>query len=42
MDDIFLTEEIDGLVEEFSTDKAPGPDGFNNVFTKIILVDYKK
>jgi hypothetical protein len=38
----FLTEEIDGLVEEFPTDKAPGPDGFNDVFTKIILVDYKK
>lgn len=30
----FLKSEIDNIIKEMPTDKAPGPDGFNGVFIK--------
>jgi hypothetical protein len=34
MDATFTVAEIDAIVKELPTDKAPGPDGFNGVFIK--------
>ena len=30
----FSTEEIDRIVKDMPSDKAPGPDGFNGLFLK--------
>ena len=42
----FTTEEIDKVVQEMSSDRAPGPDGFNGCFLKscwhIIKKDFYK
>ena len=42
----FTSEEIEGIVKEMKTDKAPGPDGFNGLFLKkcwhIVKEDFIK
>jgi hypothetical protein len=46
LDTPFTREEIDDVIKEFPTDKAPGPDGFNGKFMKrcwqIIKEDFYK
>jgi hypothetical protein len=34
LDEPFTMEEIDAVVKEMPTDRAPGPDGFNGLFMK--------
>ena len=44
--DPFTTDEIEGVVKNMKTDKAPGPDGFNGMFLRkcwhIIKEDFIK
>jgi hypothetical protein len=46
LDAPFTREEIDNVIKDFSTDKAPGPDGFNGKFLKkcwqVIRGDFYK
>lgn len=30
----FTTEEIDAVIKEMPSDRAPGPDGFSGIFLK--------
>jgi hypothetical protein len=37
----FEISEIDNLLRKIPADKAPGPDGFNGLFMKKMLVNYQ-
>jgi hypothetical protein len=42
LDEPFTMEEIEAVVKEMPTDRAPGPDGFNGLFMKKMMGDYKR
>ena len=38
----FGIEDIDSIIKQMPTDKAPGPDGFNGFFSKKLLGDSQR
>ena len=38
----FTHEEIDRVVKEMPSDRAPGPDGFNGCFPEIMLAYFQR